>query len=114
MTYGSEAWFLDEVTAAAINGANARCLCRFTGTDVHEEVSKRTTSFDMVVTIRKRRLQWVGHILRMKGERLVKSALRRQFLRRVPDIMVMDLPDDMDFTEAEELAKSRAGWRKYC
>ena len=47
-TYDSEAWFLDEATAAKINGANARCLSRFTGKDAHAEASKHTTSYDLV------------------------------------------------------------------
>ena len=31
LTYGCEAWTLDDETTAMLNGANARCLSRFTG-----------------------------------------------------------------------------------
>ena len=39
LTYGSEAWRLDEKTLATLNGVNARCLSRFTGKDAHVEAS---------------------------------------------------------------------------
>ena len=42
MTYGCEAWNIDERTRAQLNGANARCLSRFTGKSSHEEASKLT------------------------------------------------------------------------
>ena len=57
LTYGCEAWSLDERIQAMINGASARCLCRFTGKDAHQEASVRTRSFDLVLAIRKRRFK---------------------------------------------------------
>ena len=56
-TYGSEAWHLDERTAAALNGANSRCLSRITGKGIHEEANVRTRTFDLVGSVRKRRLK---------------------------------------------------------
>ena len=53
LTYGCEAWDLSTRTQAMINGVNARCLCRFTGKDAHQEVSARTRSYDLVRAIRK-------------------------------------------------------------
>ena len=63
MTYGCEAWNIDEPTRAKLNGANARLLSRFTGKTSHEEASDRKRTYDMVMAIRKRRHQWLGHIL---------------------------------------------------
>ena len=37
LTYGIEAWHLNEQIIAMINGANARLLSRFTGKDTHQE-----------------------------------------------------------------------------
>ena len=51
-----------------LNGDNSRMVSRIAGKSVHEEASKRTLTFDVVVRIRARRLQWVGHILRMKSD----------------------------------------------
>ena len=78
LTYGCEAWDLSERAMAMINGANARCLCRFTGKDAHQEASARTRSYDLVRAIRQRRLRWLGHLLRLRGDRLVKLATRVQ------------------------------------
>ena len=72
LAYGSEAWRLDERTRARIN---VRCLARFTDKTNHEEASSRTRTFDLVYEIRLRRFRWLGHLLRLKGERLVKLAL---------------------------------------
>ena len=74
-TYGSEAWNLDVATVAAINGANAACLSRITGRSRHVEASSRTRTYDLIRDIRKRRYEWLGHILRMPGERLLKVAV---------------------------------------
>ena len=76
LTYGCEAWDMNERTMAMINGANARCLCRFTGKDAHQEASARSRSYDLVRAIRQRRLRWLGHLLRLRGDRLVKLATR--------------------------------------
>ena len=78
-TYGSEAWYLNESTMAAINGANARCVSRITGRSVHEEASPSTRTYDLVADIRERRHKWLGHILRLPGNRLIKTALAVQF-----------------------------------
>ena len=63
MTYGCEAWYLTERTAAMINGCNARCLAHITGLSAHEEASARTRSYDLVGAIRQRRYRWLGHLL---------------------------------------------------
>ena len=56
-----------------INGFNSRCLHRVTGK------SYRTTAtapdYNLVLAIRRRRLRYVGHILRMDSDRLVKRCL---------------------------------------
>ena len=110
-TYGSEAWHLDEKTAAILNGANARCLSRITGRSIHEEASTRTRSYDLVGSIRKRRMKWLGHILRGENKRLVKLAVKVQ--KEVPregDIF-SDTPKHLTFDEIEALAQDRTRWR---
>ena len=59
---------------------NPRCLSRFTGKSIHEEAgAARSRTFDLVSAIRIRRLRWLGHILRMPENRLVKLAVKVQF-----------------------------------
>ena len=79
MTYGCEAWAMTPEIQARINGANARCLARLTGRSVHQEVSPRSQTFDLVTAIKIRKWKWLGHILRLKSdsngkERLIKQA----------------------------------------
>ena len=49
---------------------------------VWEEASRRTRTFDIVWWISARRLQWVGHILRMDERRLVHKAA--EYIRASP------------------------------
>ena len=54
LTFGSEAWRLDEKTIAKINGCNARCLSHITHKSAHEEASAKTRTFDLVAAIYKK------------------------------------------------------------
>ena len=65
LTYGSEAWVLDDKACKLINGANAGMLSHITGRSRREEAKASTTTFNLLKWIRARRLKWVGHILRM-------------------------------------------------
>ena len=112
LTYGCETWVLDERTMATINGANARCLSRFTGQDAHAEASSRTRSYDLVMAIRKRRFKWLGHILRMKDVRLVKAAVRMQHKQGLKGSMLMDTPNHLTMEEVEIVAKNRRVWKQ--
>ena len=84
MTYGSEAWLIDEEVSRVLNGANSLMVSKITGKSPHEEAKPQTRTFDLVKSIRARRLQWLGHILRMQlnpdgTERLIKSAVRHMY-----------------------------------
>ena len=76
LTYGSEAWHLTPATLAKINGTNARCLSRITGNTSRQEASRNTRTYDLVAAVRHCRFVWLGHILRMNDNRLVKIAAR--------------------------------------
>ena len=118
MTYGCEAWNINERVRAQLNGANARCLSHFTGQTSHEEASAKKRTYDMVTAVRKRRYQWLGHILRMKPthtgkERLVKLAVRAQYHLNLPGNLCMDAPPTTSFEELERLAQNRENWRRH-
>ena len=71
LTYGSEAWRLTPSVSAALNGANSNMVSIITGRHVREEASEGKT-FDLIKWIRARKLQWLGHILRMgKGRKVI-------------------------------------------
>ena len=114
LTYGCEAWNLTPNTAAKLNGANARCLSRITGRTAHEEASKLTRTYDLVTAVRRRRYQWLGHILRMKGPRLVKLAVRAQYEMNLPGNICMDAPQTSSFEGLVRLARNRSTWAAHC
>ena len=101
-TYGCEAWTLTPKTIRKINGANSRLLARITRRTVHEEA--RSPSYDIIRSIRYRRLVWLGHILRLKkvkqhdnsgnfmgyAERLVKTAVQHQHAEGYEGSLLMD------------------------
>ena len=135
LTYGSEAWYLDQETIAMINGANARLLSRITGKDAHVEASVRTRSYDLVGAIRKRRLKWLGHILRQQGPRLIKLAVKVQYDKLTRHIqqqqdrrrskristtqhqsavmgnLFLDVPSGYTFEQLVDAAQDRDRWR---
>ena len=112
MTYGCEAWSLSEKTIAMLNGANARCLSRFSGKDAHAEASARTRTYDLVAAIRRRRFKWLGHILRMPDVRLVKFAVGRQFALDQPGNMFYDVPAGLTLQQITDTARNREVWKK--
>ena len=111
-TYGSEAWNLDAATTAAINGANARCLSRITGKSPHEEASARTRTYDLVRDIRCRRHKWLGHILRMPGERLLKVAVKVQLDLGSEGNIFMDVPPHLSLDQIAHRAQDKRGGRQ--
>ena len=72
-THGSEAWTLEPPIKRAVNGFNSRCLHRITGRSYQLEASQPT--FDLVKALRQRRLRWLGHIMRMPANRLLRQTV---------------------------------------
>jgi len=94
-----------------LNGANSRMVSRITHKTAHEEASSATRTFDIVGWIRARRLQWVGHILRMDESRLIYQAAKYIADHRSEGDLLMDVPGKFSWGELRELAKDRVGWR---
>ena len=113
LTYGCEAWRLDVRTCRMLNGANSHMVSRISNKTIHEEASRETRTFDVVSWIRARRLQWVGHILRMDEKRLVYKALKHIHENKSEGDLLMDLPDKYSWKELLMLADNRDGWKKH-
>ena len=111
LTYGSEAWTLNTEVTRALNGANAQMMAVITGTTPHQEASAKTRTFDIVTWIRARRLQWLGHILRMGTDRLLKRAIFAMFKKRQEGDMLMDAPSHKSWRELQAYAQDRDYWR---
>ena len=112
LTYGCEAWHLTEEVCAMINGANARLLSRFTHKSAHEEASPRTRTYDLLDAVRRRRLVWLGHILRMQGKRLVKLATVLQFEQQLEGDMFADISQQFTYDDIQRVAQDRDAWKQ--
>ena len=110
LTYGSEAWRLTTDVRAALNGANASMVSVITGNTIREE-STDGKLFDLVKWIRARRLQWLGHILRMTQERKIKHAIYVMFKTPQPGDILMDAPQTRSWRELCTYACDRDYWR---
>ena len=65
LSYGSEAWLLDDRACRAINGANAAMLSHITGNTIRHEPTATTTTFQI--------LRWI------RVSKTVKTLLLQQF-----------------------------------
>ena len=93
---------------------HAAWLASQAGRSVHTEASPRTQTFDLVAAIRVRKWKWLGHILRAKGDRLIKLALKVQFDKGDRLNMLQDIPKWCDtFDQLLQLAQNRDVWRAY-
>ena len=102
MTYGSEAWKLDEKVSKALNGANSQMMSVITGRSPHAESSADTRIFDLLRWIRARRLQWLGHIMRMGDDRKLKQAVFEIFKAPSQGDILMDAPTMKSWRELVE------------
>ena len=67
LTHRSKAWML------TLNGFSSRQIHCITGRSYREEVINPL--YDLLTAVRTRRHQWLGHILRMPADRLVRHAV---------------------------------------
>ena len=56
-----------------VNGFNSRCLHVITGEDYRTTAT--VPAFNLVLVVRKRRLRYLGHVLRLPAESIVRRSL---------------------------------------
>ena len=97
---------------------NSRMVAHITGKSVKEEASKDTRTFNVLKWIRARRLQWAGHILRLKPKnadekpRMIFTALKYIFDNKKQGDLLMDAPPHNNWEDLLKKAEDRAGWRR--
>ena len=132
LLYGAECWTTLTKHIKKLNTFHHRCIRIILGISNRKqwtehitmaEVRRRWGYVEMVAEkVRKRRLEWLGHVARMQDHRLPKSALfgwlpqprpRCGPRKRWRDVVRKDLKDiEVEESEwYEEARKSRAGWR---
>ena len=92
----------------------ARCMIRITGREIKEEY--RDPTYPLVMKVRQRRLRWLGHVLRLGENRLVRQAvimLATQCIkgeRNRSGTILMDAPKHSSVDELNGLAHDRKEW----
>ena len=81
-----------------------------TGRTVREEATENKT-FDLEKWIRARKLQWLGHIMRMGSERMLKQAIFEMYKASQEGDMLMDAPATDSWRELANYACDRDYWR---
>ena len=110
LTYGSEAWRLTPNVCAALNGANSSMVSKITGRTIRDEATDGKT-FDLIKWIRARKLQWLGHILRMGSERKIKQAIFEMYKAPQQGDMLMDAPRTDSWRELCTYGCDREYWK---
>ena len=110
LTHGSEAWMLTPRALATLNGFNSRQLHRITGSSYREEATK--PSYDLLTAVQTH--HWLGHILWMPADCLVRCAVlamgQRDGPPYQPGSILMDTP--FPLTELLQRAADRRGWAR--
>ena len=86
-------------------------MAGITGNTPHQEVSTKFRTFDIILWIRVKRLQWMGHILRMGTERLLKRSAYEMSKNRKEGDLLMDAPTHQTWKELCTYAVDRDYWR---
>ena len=73
LTHCCEAWTLNRTVIRSINRFNSRFLHVMTGEHYRETAT--APAYDLVLAVRRRRLRYLGHVLRMPTDRMVRCAL---------------------------------------
>ena len=112
LTHACEAWNMTDKIQKKVNGFNSRCLHVITKEDYRTTATN--PAFNLLLAIRRRRLRFLGHVLRMDTTRLV----RRTFIAYVhngTDIPAGSLMQDCDHMSIEDLtviASDRKAWQR--
>ena len=111
LTHCCTTWALTRTVRRMINGFNSRCLHVITGGNYRDAAT--TPVYDLVLAVRKRRMRYLGHVLRLPQDMIV----RRSFIALVKGGTYY--PETSLFSDCEVdglhqlmmLATSRSAWR---
>ena len=112
-THACEAWDLTEEIHKSVNGFNSRCLHIITQ-KCHRETASNPV-FNLTLAIRKRRLRYLGHILRLADDRLLKRTLRAYVCTNAgpPQGSLLQDCGHSTFGDLELMARDRKRWNKF-
>ena len=97
-----EVWGLTKKVQSMVGGFNAKCLSIIIGKSIREE--RVHPSVDLVLLLRVRRLRWLGHILRMDSDRMLKQALLSLQQPYPEGSLLMDAPPHESWDDLMRMA----------
>ena len=110
LKHSCEVWNLTRMVVHMINGFNSRCLHVITGEDYRTTAT--VPAYNLELAVRKRRLRYLGHVLRLP----VESIVRRSLLALVKE--GMQYPEGSLFSDCEAalpqleaLSLDHSAWR---
>ena len=111
-TDSCEAWTLTEAIRKSINGFNSRCLHVITGDSYRNTATN--PPFDLVLAIRRRRMRFLGHVMRMKKDRLVRRTFEAYVNggRGAPAGSLLDDSSEKSLHTLARVAQNRGRWEK--
>ena len=102
---------MTETVMKKINGFNSRCLHFITGKSYREKAVN--PDFNLLRSIRQRRLRYLGHILRLPPDRLLRRSLFAYIAGwdTVPEgSLIADCPPGLSLEDLAEIAADRKSW----
>ena len=111
LTHCCEAWTLNRTVIRYINGFNSRCL--HVMTVEHYRETATAPAYDLVLAVRRRRLRYLGHVLRMPSDRMVRCALMTLVTdtSHYPSGSLLSDCQGIALPQLEAMASSRSMWR---
>ena len=116
VTYGVEAWDMDDKVVTRLRGWNSRCLHMITGRSYREEATSPT--FDLVASILSRRQKWIGHVLRSEEAFLARRVMLGEVQEHKANglcykagTLLSEAPQHSSVEELVEIAELRDEWR---
>ena len=114
VSYGCEAWDLTGRVIKSLRGWCSKCLVKITGRTHREECVD--PSVDLVGIIRKKRLKYVGHVLRREPQYLVRRVIIIKAQAeleggRSGSSILMDAPMYSSTQELIRMAEDKEGWK---
>jgi adenylate kinase family enzyme len=112
MTYGCEAWQMTLPVKRMLNSTNSKQLSLITKRSIHEEA--KTPTLNVLQTIKQRRIEYLGHILRMDPNRILRRFLLDLSPNQAPykqGSLMSEVPY-RTLDEMVEAADDKKGWRQ--
>ena len=113
LTHACEAWTMTDEVSRKVNGLHSRCLHIITG-DHYRDTALNPT-FDLLSAIRKRCLRFLGHILWLDPDRLLKQTLFA-YIHNVnsrPAGSLLHGCEHIPMDELVDMARDRSVWRQF-